>query len=445
MEYITEPAKKVPLFGAFDLCVAGGSTTGVFAAVRAARMGLKVVIVEMQNAFGGTATQSFVSDWHSINDIDNNEIIIKGLTLEVLEKLKKRSGYVTKTKLDFYQVHQFNSEELKFELDLLVKNENITPLLHTRICDVQTQGRRIRGVYIENKSGRQFIKADYFIDATGDGDLAWKAGVPYRMKEERQPGTFCARLEGMTLSSAEYFKLLDEHGPEAGIRDKDHGWFQAMVGTRDITLHYDRHVFDLDSTDAVSLTRGEMAGRAHVWGAHGLVAKYYPGKEGTVIATAAHVGIRESRHFDCSYSIRQEDLLSGKVFDDAIGLGTYPLDIHDSQTGGTELKFLNGMSILRRAGEEPVIKNTKAPSYPSFYTIPYRSLLPKETDNLLIAGRSIDADDWSFGGLRVMVNCNQTGEAAGVACALAARKGLFLEEVDAADLREVLGISLKTQ
>ena len=167
LDSIEEKPRKVPVVKACDVCVLGGGCTGVFAAVRAAQMGARVALVEKQNAFGGMATAGIVNVWHKlISNSQDRKQIIGGLTEQVIKKLELL-GAVNSDAHGFY----LNTEELKIELDALVLEHKITPYLNTVYVGAQLQHNQINAVFIENKNGRQAIRAKVFIDATGDGDI----------------------------------------------------------------------------------------------------------------------------------------------------------------------------------------------------------------------------------------------------------------------------------
>lgn len=438
---IQEPPREVPVCEQVDVCVVGGGVTGVFAAVRAARLGATVALVEVSNCFGGSATLSMVNDWHRIHDIHGGEQIIAGLTTEVVDRLAARDS--VEFDVNDRTWARYNTEEMKLELDrLILEHPLVTPLLHTRYVAPVMDGSRLAAVCVENASGRSAIAAHVFIDATGNGDLACHAGVPFSTSENPMPGTTCAKVDG--LPPRDVFNLtsaIREHREEFGIRE-DYGWYGAIPGSDHVTLHFDLHVFDLDPTDARSLTLAEIRGRQQVRAVMDLARTYAP--EGTRISLVdlpARVGIRESRHFSCLHHLTADDLLAGTRFDDAVANGTYPLDLHDGSTGSTHLKYLDGTEVRSSFAAARVTgrwRDEDTPS-PPFYQIPYRSMIPARVDNLIIAGRAIDADAWAHGAIRVMVNCNQTGEAAGVAAVLAARERRSVRDVDPAALRDALG------
>ncbi len=189
--YIVEPERKIPLIYEADVCVVGGSCTGVFAALRAARLGAKVVIVECQNSFGGVATNGLVSLWHGFYDIGHKKQIIAGLSEEVLSRLSPidyRTGAGDS--------HFFNPNELKIELDAVLKEAGVKIYLHTFYAGISCDGDRITSIFVENKDGRGAIKAKFFIDATGDGDLCRDLGIESYVNDNIQPPSAVYMMQG---------------------------------------------------------------------------------------------------------------------------------------------------------------------------------------------------------------------------------------------------------
>jgi len=437
---IEELPRRVPVVSEADVCVVGGGCSGVFAAVRAARLGARVVIIEKQNCFGGMATAGLVNLWHSLRALDGSRQIIGGLTQEVIERLMKR-GAVRATSLlakDF----AFNSEELKIELDELIVENRIEPFLHTVYAAPVMAGNVLQAVIIENKNGRQAVRARHFVDATGDADLAFDAGVVSRDPGPLQPPTTCAKLQGMAgLKGFNWQAALSEHGAEFNL-EEDWGWGCGIPGLQDVQMRADVHVFNTDVADATQLTRGEIEGRRKIRAILDILRKYGPpGAPVGLVELAATLGGRESRRIAARHQLTGDELLSGQRFTDAIANGTYPVDIHTAGGAGICFRYLDGteMSIpsrsapaIRGRGREPL------PADPTFYQIPLRSLVQDRVPNLVAAGRMIDTDKTAFSAVRVMVNMNQTGEAAGVACVLAARGGGSVADVNPDDLRRTL-------
>ena len=228
MNPIKEAARQTPVINEVDLAVVGGSCTGVFAAVRASRLGLRVAIIEKQNCFGGMATSANVNVWHSLRDTLGQRQIIGGLTQEVLDRLARRDAVLTSPNPS--SAYRLNTEELKVELDDLVLSHGIVPYLHTFFAGSVLEGDRLDAVIIENKNGRSALRARQFIDATGDADLARGLGLPSFEPETLQPPTLCAKIQGLgSLGGFKWQHALRRHGPEFGL-GADWGWGGPIPG-----------------------------------------------------------------------------------------------------------------------------------------------------------------------------------------------------------------------
>ncbi len=406
MKTIQEQPRDIPVVQECDVCVLGGSCTGVFAAVRAAQLGARVALIEKQNAFGGVATMGLVSVWHSLFSRKTKKPIIGGLTKEMLDRLRKVGGVSGSGNF------RINTQELKIELDRLVLENKVTPYLHTYYAAPLLDGKQVKAVFIENKDGRQAIVAKAFVDATGDGDLAKDLGLPFEVREGLQPPTTCAHVSGLPKGT---MKLAMEHREEFGLQ-QDAGWGADVPGGNGVHMAAYMHVFNTNAADAGQLTRGEMEGRRKVR-AYMDVARKYGGKNNKpcLIALGA-LGIRETRSFKANYVLTGDDVVSCKRFPDAIANGTYPVDIHDAKTGKFHFTKLKG----------------------DFYQIPLSCLVTAKAPNVVLAGRSVSADRAAFGGIRVMVNLNQTGEAAGVTAATAVETDAAVAAVPAEVVRKRL-------
>lgn len=172
-----------------------------------------------------------------------------------------------------------------------------------------------------------------------------------------------------------------------------------------------------------------------------LIRKYGPDNRMALVSLPSYIGTRETRHIDCLYRLSGEEVLHGKSFHDAIAYGSYRVDIHHQDKPGLTFKYLDGEEVYVRPGHPNRVGRWRDPVAvnPTYYQIPYRSLLPAGPyGNVIVAGRMMDVDDEAFGGVRVMVNMNQTGEAAGVAAYLALHQDKPAAGVDASELRGAL-------
>ena len=428
-------SSRLPVIDEADICVLGGSCTGVFAAVRAARLGARVIVVERQNAFGGVATRALVNVWHSFLDAEFKNRIIAGLSQEVIERLARRNA-VLEYKRSPSTGFRFNSQELMMELDELVLESGVRPYLHTLFSEPVTDGEgRLEGVVVDNKSGRGVIRAKYFIDATGDGDLCHRLGLPSYTHELMQPPTMCAHIE--EYDAKEINRIIREHGEEFGI-PSGFVWGGPLPGTKTFMLAA-RRVSGVDCSDAVQLTRAEMEGRRQVRAIMDMMRKY-AGRELGLNGLPSCIGVRETRHFRCLHRLRVEDMLSGKRYDDAVANGRYRLDIHHQGKPGLTFRYLDGTEVYMRPGypKQTGRWRPETGENPVFYQVPLRSLIPGRYDNLILAGRMLDTEMAAFSGVRVMVNMNQLGEAAGVASWLALDGSTSIARVDPGAVRKTL-------
>ncbi len=440
MASIHEPAREIPVIDEVDICVLGGSCTGVFAAVRAARLGARVALVERQNGFGGMASAALVSVWHTLLDTAFQRQIIGGLTQEVLDRLAANeavAAYEQNPHIGFV----FRPAELTIELDALVREAGISPHLHTLFCTALTDGSKVTAAIVENKSGRGAIIARQFIDATGDGDLCARVGLPVRVPAHLQPPTTCAWFHGFNTVPFNLAELRRLHGVEFDLPD-GFAWGTEIPGLPEMYMYAGTRVPGANCADAAEFTRAEMEGRRQVRAIQQLIRRYAPAGVQVVLANlGATIGIRETRHVDCHYQLSADDVLYGRRFPDAIANGSYRVDVHYDDQPGVWMRYLDGTEEIHRIGQASRRGRWRAASAdaPTFYQIPYRCLLPRgEPDNVLVCGRAIDADREAFGAIRVMVNTNQTGEAAGAAAWLAWRDGTPVSQLDPTSLRATL-------
>ena len=265
---IVEQEQQLTVLETADICVLGGGTTGVMAAIRAARMGARVVLVEQQGNFGGNATSGMVCAWHTMMDFDFKEQIISGLSEEFLERLKKRNALRVvdpdrpghPSRMAKISTYIFNTQELKIECDEMLQEAGVIPYLHTAFCKPYVAEGRLQGVIVESKSGRQVILAEFFIDATGDGDLAYRLGVPCWENQGRQPSTTAALVTGYTYV-ANPKKILLDHLQEYNLPSL--GWDTNYVNAPEVRHLLKTNVFESCLT-AQGMTRGEMEGRRQV-------------------------------------------------------------------------------------------------------------------------------------------------------------------------------------
>ena len=430
------PVADLP--GEFDVVVAGGSCTGVFAALKAAEAGAKVALVEMSGGFGGTATQGLVPVWHSLHSTDGKRQIIGGLTESVERELLRR-GEARRERPDNPSVGTYlNVAGLQLLLDEMVaKQKSVVPFLHTRLAAAECdRAGHVTAAVVADKSGLRRLRGKFFIDATGDADLCRYAGLgTWKLpKAEMQAHTTCAILSGAdgVLRKHPGFSFNEITKPKYGAKlEHVFGWQAPVVGAPGLTFLAYTRISSCDPSLPDDLTRAEIEGRAQLRRIVDAATRAFPMPEGerlAVVAVAPHVGLRESCHVEGLYRLTTEDLLYGRRFDDAVARGSYRVDIHEG--AGITFRYLDGREerqVVKADGssEWKVDRwRRETEGLPTWYEIPYRSIVPQGAENVLAPGRALDCARDAYGASRVMVNCNQMGEAAGRAAANALKRGL---------------------
>lgn len=429
---VQESARTIPVIAECDLAFLGGGPAGVCAAAAAARMGKTVVLVERYGYFGGTATAASVNIWHELYGTDHKTKVIGGIGEEIIRRLQKWGGAENSAKDGETGTWAIDTELAKLAMDDVVIGSGVKVLLHTWLAGVVRQGRRITAAVVESKSGRGAIMADSFIDCTGDADLVRRAGAATQSGNGAgywQPPTLCFRVmvgggevQPLHEVQAELHKLkMDYNGQPYPC----FLWGQHMpLEPREIMLAGTR-VLGVNVGQTADFTRAEVEARYQMrW-----VVQQMRHRKGwqqmRIVDIAAQIGARESYRIVADHQYSREDLLEGRWFEDAIAQGTYRVDIHHVKDAGLTFEYLDGRREIidgqRRIRRERW--DGAAPDAPPrdtlCYFVPYRSLIVRDLDNVLAAGRNIGADHVAAAGLRVMINAMSFGQAAGTAAAMA--------------------------
>jgi hypothetical protein len=445
MATIHEAARETPIAHQCDLCVIGGSTTGVFAAVAAARLGARVALVEAQGYLGGTATAGLVCVWHSKMNTTFQRQIVGGLPLELMDRLKARDA-VRDTADSASMGFVFSPFEMALELDVMLQEAGVRPFLHARfVAPALDDAGRVTAAIIEDKSGRRAIKARYYVDATGDADLVHRMGHPIYTRDRVQPPTTAFLVQGLAaVAEANPGFDLRRHAfdpvyPEA-LRPGFMWWADLPVG-EDLRMIAGTRVHGANCADADELTRAEIEGRRQVRAIMDILHRHVPGGDAAhLVGLPAHIGLRESRHACCLHTLTEEEVLHGAPFADAIANGSYRVDVHAAQGDGLVFRYLDGTEVTVYANGDREEARWRPPQEedPTYYQIPYASLVPRDAHNVIVAGRCLDADEGAFGATRVMINCAQMGHAAGVASFAALDDEVAYSEVDVQRVRDIL-------
>jgi len=391
----------------YDLIVAGGGISGVAAATAAAREGLSVLLIEKSGSLGGAMSNSLVYPFMSYTVRKNGEArrISEGLFAEMR---KRHEAY-----------GDLSWETYKMVFDDMLSEAGAEILFHSCVFEVITEGRSVRSVRVATKAGVMTLSADFFIDTTGDGELFTLAGCDHQIGRESdgycQPMTTCFRLAGVDVERftreedalqekyMEYQKKKKITNPRENIL--------VFTGPGKGVLHFNTtRVIKHDPTDPFAISQAEILARRQIREMLCFLRAESPAcANATLVSVANHIGVRESRKLKGVHILTAEELKACIKFEDRIALGKYDIDIHNPTGTGTYIYTLP-------AGE--------------YYSIPYRSLLPKEYDNLLVAGRCLSADHGAQAAVRIMPICSCMGEAAGVAVAIAAKSGTDAHRVD---------------
>lgn len=396
-----------------DVFVAGGGPAGVCAAVAAARTGASVFVAEASGAFGGAATAAYVPAFATFSD--GRRQVVGGIGGEIRGRISKSipiNAYWTPIDL----------EELKRVYDDLVVKAKVKFSFFTSLCDAITSSGHVERAVLASKRGLFAVKAKMFIDCTGDGDLAAFAGAHFEKGDETgtvMPCTLCSQwIDIDTAAENPHAQTLLPKAIEDGVFSVPDlhlpGFFfgpdkNASLGRGNIG-----HAFNVDPTDERSLTAGMIDARRRLPEYERFYKKYLKGYERMSLAsTAPYMGVRESRRILCDYMLGVKDFLARADFDDGVGRYCYPVDLHPSKPGDREAfaafmkEYVKDLNY--KAGES--------------YGIPYRSLVVKGFDNMLVAGRCMGADRKMQASIRVMPGCFITGQAAGTAAAMALKVG----------------------
>jgi len=454
MHTITEAARELPVIAGADVVVAGGGPGGLPAAIAAARHGASVILIERYGFLGGLATAGLVAPILGHTASRSTTPIVEGLLQEITERMHALGGAPAWEEACQEWGIRFEAEALKRVADELVQEAGVDLLLHTLVTDAIVEDDTIVALIVESKSGRQAVVGRVIIDATGDADVAFRAGAPTEQGRE---------YDGQVQSMGSFMHIggipeLDEEGPAAAVErvrqamaeGRFHFYNARFVGIN--TMHRDHFSPNMtrwagDPTNVRHLTEGEVEVRREAWALLAFLREEVPGFENAYLRlTSPQMGPRESRQVIGDYVLTGEDVHQGHKFEDAIARGSWWIDIH-CPLGHTYPVHLCVIECPQQedcpfwASEHDRTMRTREELYPpndDWYDIPYRCLTAKGIDNLLVSGRCISATHEAIAGARVMGTCMAIGQAAGTAAALAVRDGIRPRDVDVHELRRVL-------
>lgn len=439
-----------------DVVVLGAGPGGVAAAMAAARHGAKVLLIERMGFVGG----NLASGLPLLAFLDSQgRTVTGGFAQELVNRLSDMKGTYGHRVCPFHNsTTVINPMYTRICLFEMLKENNVDLLLHCEITDAKVVNGEIRSVTAVGKGTEIEVEANVFIDATGDGDVAYMAGATYELGQKDtgvlQPPTLMFDLGGIDFNT--FFDYLEEHPEELPYgsnldhirpgydakffrESPNHVFFglKAMIAKlrqegkcpidRDTVIYIRQPIADhvtintvrilnFNGTDVHELSRGEQEGHLQILPIIKMLQEHVPGFENCYLSSInPFIGIRETRRIVGEKMLNKDDVIAGSIPEDTIALGSYIIDIHSGD------------------GNKTYIKNLDGP-----YGISYGCTISKDIDGLMMSGRCISVDAVSFGSTRVMPTCMAVGDGVGIAAALAVKHGISPRDVDVKELREKL-------
>lgn len=433
----------------YDVVVVGGGPAGINAAIASGRMGAKTLLIERYGFLGGMSTVALVYPWMTFHTSSGRQVI-KGIAQEIVERLMAcggSPGHLRDTVGFTNTVTPYHPEKYKILALEMLEEAKVDVLVHSFVDKVEVEGNSITSIHLTTKSGSIHVTGNSFVDTSGDADIAYLSGAPCLKGRESdhktQPMTMKFRMRGVDLNKVKqamkenpnnFYKKtpineLDEL-PLTGVQGFYKEWNESGVPiNRDQVLFFAgpeedevlvncTRVQGLDGTNVFDLTEGEKEGRKQVLMMADFLKEKIPGFEkASISAVGTQIGIRETRRIDGQYSLTIEDVIAGRKYEDTIALSGYPVDIHDPTGKGVQANDIQGDGS---------------------YGIPYRCLVPKEINNLLIGGRCISTTHEALATTRLSPSCMATGQAAGTAAALSLKERVHPKDLNISLLRERL-------
>lgn len=427
----------------YDIIVAGAGIAGISAAVKAARLGASVLLIEHYGFVGGMSTAGMVSPFmkHSIND----ETLVKGVFEDIEQEMISRKGMID---------NGFYASAFRASAYNLLSDANCAILLNARIIEVKRIGNKIHSVIVVTDDSELGIQADVFIDTTGDAQLVYLGGFPYQKGDEKtgklQALTLFFRMAGIDvkavieyakqhredffdwmaydfdfnkiISIAGFFSFVKRAISEKRLSEEVQYIFFTTLPESGEGSFNTSNILGVDGSTSEELTKAELIGKKQVAQVVELLQSEIPGFSNSILLeTAVQVGVRETRRAVGDYIFTGDDIKQSRKFDDAIARACYGIDIHGQKDEESRMEHL-------KEGE--------------YYEVPIRALIVKEADNLLVAGRCISSTREGHSALRIQPTSAATGEACGALAAIAVKNNKSVREIDYKEVQKEIMYNL---
>lgn len=420
-----------------DILVCGSGCAGLGAAVTAARQGAKVLLIERAGFAGGIITAASLPFFDGIAEIENKRIVTPGLPRELMSRLGQCAPDATMMPHHNPQINSI--ERFKWVTDRMIEEQssNLSVLFHAMVCDVVMRGSRIAQVRIACKDGLINVEPRVVIDCTGDGDVAAWSGAPIEKSTPLQPLSLHFRI-GNVARGVNIMELRPRLAAQCEAL-RDAGEIELFYGPFcSYSFADDELTFRVvrvagDASDAADLTRCEIHGRRDAWVMFERWKQTIPEfADAYFVTSGPDIGVRETRRIVGQYVLTEDDICDAAPFDDAIATGCWFLDVHPNRATPN----------MHSPEETDAFKPTLKPGFqPKPYDIPYRTLLPQQVDNLLVAGRCHSATALAASSTRVTCTAMMLGEAAGFAAAMSSELHIDPAGVDGTAVRKRMAVS----
>jgi hypothetical protein len=435
MKTISEPARDIPLYGEYEVVVLGGGPAGITAAVAAARAGRRTLLIERYGFLGGMGTAAGVTNFCGLHANVHGEMhrVVQGIASDLLARIDRLDG-LNKPHLILGKIfaQAYDTAAYKIAADDLLAAHKVDILFHALGAGVAMHDdKRINALFVETKAGRQAIRADIFIDCSGDGDLAAWAGAPFEVGDSHGHMLYPSMM--FRLNGIDPAKAGDAWRTIPQLMEKAEAKGTHKFPRKGAIVRPQRHANEWrvnftqlkrDDGSAINglvpddLTRGEVDGRRQALAAFEFLRTVPGFEKAYIVDLPPQLGIRETRRVVGGYQLSGEDVLGCASFEDSIGVNGWPMEVHVA--GDVVFKF-------------PPIPESRG-----YNELPYRMLVPEKIDNLLVAGRCASMTHEGQSAARVSGACFAMGEAAGTAAALALSGNTPAREVAVNRLQKAL-------